>query len=87
MGIPGYTAGVKTAVSIPDDVFARADAVAAQRGVSRSQLYTEALRRLLDSDDEITRRLDDVYADASNRTDGLDAITSAGRRLLRSVEW
>jgi hypothetical protein len=78
---------VKTAVSIPDDVFVRADAVAAQRGVSRSQLYTEALRRLLDSDDEITRRLNEVYADDAQE-EQLAFARAASRALLPLLdEW
>lgn len=42
----GYTTSiVKIAVSIPEDVFAAADAEAARRGLSRSAFYTVALRR------------------------------------------
>lgn len=37
---------VKIAVSIPDDVFAAAEAEARRRGMNRSALYTEALRQL-----------------------------------------
>lgn len=40
---------VKTAVSIPDDVFAAAEAEASRRGLTRSAFYTEALRRLVKS--------------------------------------
>lgn len=40
---------VKIAVSIPDDVFAAAEAEARCRGLSRSALYTEALRQLTTS--------------------------------------
>jgi hypothetical protein len=55
---------MKTAVSIPDGVFDAADRLAARLGVSRSELYTCALRSLLEreSDDAVTARLDDVYA-------------------------
>jgi predicted transcriptional regulator len=41
---------VKTAVSIPDDVFRRVERLAKQRKVSRSQLYTAALIRLLEAE-------------------------------------
>ena len=37
---------VKIAVSIPEDVFAAAEAEAHRRGINRSALYTEALRQL-----------------------------------------
>jgi Arc/MetJ family transcription regulator len=38
---------MKTAISLPDDVFAAADARAATMGLSRSAFYTEAARRYL----------------------------------------
>lgn len=37
----------KTAISIPQDVFDQAEQIAADMGISRSELYTRALRRLL----------------------------------------
>ena len=61
---------MKTAVSIPDDIFERADRLAAERRVTRSQLYAEALRRYLvsaeaQSNDDITARLNGVYGELS----------------------
>ena len=35
----GYAFGVKTAISVPDDVYASAERLALERGVSRSALY------------------------------------------------
>jgi hypothetical protein len=46
--IPGYTRLVKTAISIPDETFARAERHAAERGLTRSELFTRALRGYLD---------------------------------------
>jgi metal-responsive CopG/Arc/MetJ family transcriptional regulator len=78
---------VKVAVSIPDDVFARAEVAAAQRGVSRSRLYAEALRAMLDRDDEITRRLDEVYADDAQE-EQVAFARAASRSLLPLLdEW
>lgn len=34
---------MKTAISIPDDVFAQAEHLARSKGVTRSELYTKAL--------------------------------------------
>lgn len=42
-----YTAGMKTAVSIPDDIFKEADRAARRLKWSRSRLYAEALREYL----------------------------------------
>jgi metal-responsive CopG/Arc/MetJ family transcriptional regulator len=39
----GHTSGMKTAVSIPDDLFQRAEELARRLGKSRSQVYREAL--------------------------------------------
>ena len=64
---------MKTAVSIPDELFQRADRVAARRGISRSQFYAEALRRFLVSQevDDVTARLNAVYAKGDP---GLDPV-------------
>jgi hypothetical protein len=48
---------MKTAVSIPDELFERADRVAAKRGVSRSALYAEALASFIDRVDRPVRTL------------------------------
>ena len=46
--IPGYTRPVKTAISIPDQIFRRAEEQAAALGVSRSEFFATAVRRYLD---------------------------------------
>ena len=46
--IPGYTLRVKTAISIPDQIFRRAEEQAALLGVSRSEFFATAVRRYLD---------------------------------------
>jgi len=74
-----YSQGVKTAVSIPDPIFEAADRLARRRRISRSELYAEALARLLDADEstEITERLDDVYGDRSSELDTDLAVLQA----------
>jgi Ribbon-helix-helix protein, copG family len=46
--IPGYTSDVKTAISIPDETFARAEVHAAALGMSRSEFFTRAVRRYME---------------------------------------
>ena len=46
--IPGYTSVVKTAISIPDETFARAEEQAAALGMSRSEFFTRAVRRYIE---------------------------------------
>src|SRR4051812_27079544 len=45
--IPGYPRRVKTAISIPDETFARAEQHAAALRVSRSEFFTRAVRGYL----------------------------------------
>ncbi len=58
---------MKTAISLPDALFRRADLVARRLGMSRSELYVKALEAYLGppTDDEITAKLDEVYANGS----------------------
>ena len=62
---------MKTAVSIPDPIFEAADRLASRRKISRSELYAEALSRILDAEDadDITARLDAVYGDIDSSLD------------------
>jgi metal-responsive CopG/Arc/MetJ family transcriptional regulator len=63
--------GMKTAISIPDELFAEADRVAKRLRVSRSELYAKAVdayvRKLRDA--EVTERLNLVYAGRDSRID------------------
>jgi metal-responsive CopG/Arc/MetJ family transcriptional regulator len=70
---------MKIAVSIPDTIFEAADRLAARRKISRSELYAEALSRLLDAEDadDITARLDAVYGDIDSSLDSDLAIAQA----------
>ncbi len=57
---------MKTAVSVPNEIFDSAEALACRLGISRSQLYATALARLLAEHerDQITARLNAIYDDA-----------------------
>lgn len=74
---------MKTAISLPEDTFRRADAAASRLGVSRSGLFATALLHYLDELDrdrvveEINRAVDLAGADDSNR-----AAAAAGRVRL-----
>jgi predicted transcriptional regulator len=62
---------MKTAISIPDDLFEAAEGLAEELHVSRSQLYARAVAELLARlrDDDVTRRLDEVYSQTESRLD------------------
>lgn len=73
---------MKTAISLPDRTFARADALARRLGISRSELYARALDAFLGppTDDEITAAIDAVYADTDSSLD--PAVRRAQRRAV-----
>jgi len=56
---------MKTAISIPDDVFEAAEAAARRTGMSRSHLFVEAVRLFLKLHGAkgVTERLNEVYRD------------------------
>ena len=83
----GYTPGMKTAVSVPDDVFQRAERLARREGRSRSEVYSAALREYVarHSPDEVADALDRVVAELGEASDAF--VTAASRRTLESTEW
>ena len=62
---------MKTAISIPDDLFQEADAFAKRHGASRSRLYCDAIAEYLTKRraEEITAKLNEVLADEPDRLD------------------
>lgn len=54
---------MKTAVSVPDELFRRAESTARRLRVSRSELYASAIRDFLARHDAkaITKRLNEIY--------------------------
>ena len=78
---------MKTAVSIPDEVFDKADRLARRMKKSRSELYSRALAEYLarHSPDPVTEAMDQVCADLGAKTD--DFVSTASRRILERSEW
>jgi hypothetical protein len=78
---------MKTAISIPDDVFRAAERTAKRMSISRSQLYTTDVREFLESRtrDDITRRLNQVYAEQSSNIP--PELLSAQVRALGDSTW
>jgi metal-responsive CopG/Arc/MetJ family transcriptional regulator len=83
----GYTSRVKTAISLPDPLFEAAEELAADLGVSRSELYARALAEFVEKRQAQTVReaLDTVYAEESSAPE--PSFKEAGRRTLRRAEW
>ena len=66
-------APMKTAISIPDDIFEGAERIACALGLSRSELYATAVREFIERyrSADVTERLDKVYGkdDSLSRLD------------------
>jgi hypothetical protein len=84
----GYTNGMKTAISLPDDVYREAERHAKRTRKSRSQLYAEALAEYLarHAPDEVTERMNEVL-DALGEPGFDPFLEGASRRVLKDVEW
>jgi metal-responsive CopG/Arc/MetJ family transcriptional regulator len=78
---------MKTAISVPDDVFERAERLAKRERRSRSEVYSTALREYVarHDPDQVTDALDRVVAEVGQETDAFGS--EASRRILESVEW
>ena len=78
---------MKTAISLPDDLFVLADDFAKQRGISRSELYATALRNYIDTHqhDDLTERINHA---CENLTTNLPtAMARVARQKLLEAEW
>jgi metal-responsive CopG/Arc/MetJ family transcriptional regulator len=81
---------MKTAISIPDEVFAEAERLAKRQKKSRSRLYAEAVSEYLarHDDDSVTEAINKVLADPEATDPELDAFVAAwARRTLERTEW
>jgi metal-responsive CopG/Arc/MetJ family transcriptional regulator len=78
---------MKTAISLPDELFASADALAERLGVSRSQLFATALAEYIakHQSQKVTDRLNAVYATEPSALDPV--LRRAQRRALEKNSW
>ena len=73
---------MKTAISVPDDLFRKAEATARRLRVSRSELYAKAIAEFLKEQDRsaITERLNNMYSRNTAKVD-----SGVGRAQLKSL--
>ena len=78
---------MKTAVSVPDDLFRKAEAAARRLRVSRSRLYAIAISEFLErqKSNTVTARLNEVYARQTAKAD--PAFYRAQLRSLDKESW
>ena len=78
---------MKTAVSIPDDIFKGAERLARRTRKSRSRVFSDALREYLarHSPDEVTEAVNKACASAADEPDAF--VGAASRKVLKQSEW
>ena len=78
---------MKTAVSMPDELFRRAEAAARRLRISRSQLYATALEEFLQAQQRnaITEGLNEVYSRTAAKVE--PALERAQLKALRRDAW
>jgi len=78
---------MKTAISIPDELFRKADQLANRLGKSRSEVYREALADyvLRREPGAVTRALDELADELADDRGQFGA--QAARRALERSEW
>jgi metal-responsive CopG/Arc/MetJ family transcriptional regulator len=78
---------MKTAISLPDDLFRLAEATALRLRVSRSELYAKAIAEFLKQQDgnAITERLNDVYSRRPAKVDS--GLHHAQLKSLERDAW
>ncbi len=78
---------MKTAVSIPDDVFERVERFARRAKRSRSEVFSAALREYIarHSPDEVTAAINQALVHLGDQKD--EFVSAAARRVLEKTEW
>ena len=78
---------MKTAVSIPDDVFDGAERLARRTKKSRSQLFSDAVKEYVarHAPEDVTDAMDRVCAELGSPSD--EFVASAAYRILERSEW
>jgi metal-responsive CopG/Arc/MetJ family transcriptional regulator len=79
---------MKTAISLPDDVFYGAERYAKRVRKSRSQLYAEALAEYLarHAPEEVTEDMNAVVEQLADRSPDR-FVAAAAQRILTRTEW
>ena len=78
---------MKTAVSIPDDIFEKAERLARRMNKSRSELFGNALSEYIarHAPDHVTEAMNQVCAEIGSEPDAF--VSAASRRILESSDW
>lgn len=80
---------MKTAISVPDDIFQQATKLAGELGISRSVFFARAARLYADelTAHSLTRQIDDAIAAAGEDDSGAVAASAGRRWLAAEDDW
>lgn len=80
---------MKTAISIPDNLFTDAEITAKQLGLARSQLYVKAIKEFIEhhNKDKITEKLNKLHSNAVAENELLDAGIESMREATKNDTW
>ncbi|MXW48652.1 MAG: hypothetical protein F4X81_04345 [Gammaproteobacteria bacterium] len=78
---------MKTAGSIPDDIFERTEPLASRRGRPRSEVHATALDEspAPHAGDEVTDAMNQACSEVEEQNDAF--LAAASRRVLANTEW
>jgi metal-responsive CopG/Arc/MetJ family transcriptional regulator len=80
---------MKTAISIPDEIFDQAERLAKTRGWSRSELYAKAVSAFVNSERflGVREHLDAVYGNAADDSTVEPLLANAQARSVAHEKW
>lgn len=78
---------MKTAVSIPDEIFEKVERLARRARKSRSEVFSAALREYVarHAPEEVTEAMNAVCDQVGDKSDPF--VSAAARRVLEKTEW
>jgi metal-responsive CopG/Arc/MetJ family transcriptional regulator len=78
---------MKTAISIPDDLFEDAERLAQRTKKSRSRLFRDALQEYLarHTPDQITEAMNNALSEVGSTDDPF--VSTSAKRILEQSEW
>jgi metal-responsive CopG/Arc/MetJ family transcriptional regulator len=85
--LAGYTFGMKTAISIPDELFETAELLVEKLKISRSKLYARAIAEFVAKYDSdlVTEQMDQALREIEIPYDEFSG--EASRRVFTREEW
>ena len=80
---------MKTAISVPDEIFNQVGQSAAELGISRSEFFARAARRYLDelTAQSLTNQIDEALETTGTDDSHALAADAGRRRLAAEDEW